>query len=136
MPDPPFHPDAEGSRILSAIVDSSDDAIIGKDLDGAILSWNRGAERLYGYTAAEIAGRSIAILIPESQADELANILGRLKAGERVEPYETVRRARDGPLAGVSLSASPIRDAHGHTSAPPRSRGILPSADARSERSA
>jgi len=114
MPDTPFRPDAEASRILSAILDSSDDAIISKDLDGVILSWNRGAERLYGYTAAEVVGRPIAVLIPEGQADELASILSRLKAGERVEPCETVRRARDGHLLDVSLSASPIRDAHGH----------------------
>ena len=98
---------------MAAIVDSSDDAIIGKDLDGVILTWNRGAERLYGYTAQEIIGRSISVLIPEGQPDELATVLGRDRAGQRVEHYETVRRAKDGHLVDVSLTVSPIKDATG-----------------------
>ena len=98
---------------MAAIVDSSDDAIIGKDLDGVILTWNRGAERLYGYTAQEIIGRSISVLIPEGQPDELATVPGRDRAGQRVEHYETVRRAKDGHLVDVSLTVSPIKDATG-----------------------
>ena len=98
---------------MAAIVDSSDDAIIGKDLNGVILTWNRGAERLYGYTAQEIIGRSISVLIPEGQPDELATVLGRDRAGQRVEHYETVRRAKDGHLVDVSLTVSPIKDATG-----------------------
>lgn len=98
---------------MAAIVDSSDDAIIGKDLDGVILTWNRGAERLYGYTAQEIIGRSISVLIPEGQPDELAAVPGRDRAGQRVEHYEAVRRAKDGHLVDVSLTVSPIKDATG-----------------------
>ena len=99
--------------ILAAIVESSDDAIIGKDLDGVIVTWNRGAERLYGYTAQEIIGRSISVLIPEGQLDEFPTVLGRVQAGQRVEPYDTVRRAKDGHLVDVSLTVSPIKDATG-----------------------
>jgi two-component system sensor kinase FixL len=109
----PFRPEDVASGILTAIVESSDDAIIGKDLDGVILTWNRGAERLYGYTVQEIIGRSISVLIPEGQLDELPAVLGRVTAGQRVEPYETTRRAKDGHLIDVSLSVSPIKDATG-----------------------
>src|SRR6185295_6442847 len=104
----PFRPEDEAGGFLAAIVESSDDAIIGKDLDGVILTWNRGAERLYGYTAQEIIGRSISILIPEDQLDELATVLGRVRAGQRVEHYETVRRTKSGELVDVSLTVSPI----------------------------
>src|SRR5580704_17877121 len=109
----PFRPEDVTGGILTAIVESSDDAIIGKDLDGVILTWNRGAERLYGYTAQEVIGRSISVLIPEGQLDELPTVLGRVTAGQRVEPYETVRRAKDGHLVEVSLTVSPIKDATG-----------------------
>ena len=108
-----FNPEDEASRILAAIVESSDDAIIGKDLNGVILTWNRGAERLYGYTAQEIKGRSISVLIPEGQRDELATILERIKDGHRVEQYETLRQTKDGRLVEVSLTVSPISDAAG-----------------------
>jgi two-component system sensor kinase FixL len=104
-----FRPEDEVREILAAIVESSDDAIIGKDLDGMILTWNRGAERLYGYTAQEIIGRSISVLIPEGQSDDLAGVLGRVRAGYRVDHYETVRRAKDGRLVDVSLTVSPIK---------------------------
>jgi len=104
--------EAELAR-LAAIVESSDDAIIGKDLEGAITSWNAGAERLYGYTAAEAIGRSIDLLTPQEVSDDLPALLVRVGRGERVSHFETVRRARDGRLVPVSLSISPVRNADG-----------------------
>jgi PAS domain S-box-containing protein len=106
---------AEGAALLlSAIVDSSDDAIISKDLDGVITSWNKSAERMFGYTAAEAIGQPVAaLLIPPDRLDEEPNILARLKRGERVEHFETVRRRKDGALLDISLTISPVRDAHG-----------------------
>jgi PAS domain S-box-containing protein len=96
---------------VASIVESSDDAIIGKTLDGMITSWNAGAERLYGYTAREVIGRwPIGITIP---ADELPKILERVRRGERVEHYETVGVRKDGRRVHVSVTVSPIRDAHG-----------------------
>jgi two-component system, LuxR family, sensor kinase FixL len=108
-----FRPEDVAGGILNAIVESSDDAIIGKDLDGVILTWNRGAERLYGYAAEEIIGRSLSVLIPEDQPDELPSVLERVRVGQRVEHYETVRRTKDGHLVDVSLTVSPIQDATG-----------------------
>jgi two-component system sensor kinase FixL len=101
------------SSLLEAIVASSDDAIIGKDLQGRILTWNRGAERMYGYAADEVIGRSISMLIPPGHADELQAIMLRIAAGERVPPYETVRIGKSGARVDVSLSVSPIRSASG-----------------------
>lgn len=98
---------------LAAIVESSSDAIISKRLDGIMVSWNRGAERLYGYSVEEVRGRSISLLSPAGQDDEVREILDRVKRGETVESYETTRRTRDGRLIQVSLSISPIRDAAG-----------------------
>jgi PAS domain S-box-containing protein len=98
---------------LAAIVESSDDASIGKTLDGTILDWNRGAERLYGYTAAEVIGQPISILIPEDRPDELPAIIERLTRGERIEHFETERVARDGRRLSVSVTISPIRNAAG-----------------------
>ena len=98
---------------LGAIVESSDDAIVSKDLNGIIASWNGGAERLFGYTAREAVGRAVAMLIPEERHDEEPEILARLRRGERIDHYETVRRRKDGSLVDVSLSVSPIRNAHG-----------------------
>jgi len=103
----------EVERGLAAIIASSDDAIIGKDLDGIVTSWNRGAERLFGYRAEEMVGQSIAILIPDDRQDEEAAILARLRRGERVENFETVRRRKDGSPVEVSLTASPVKDAQG-----------------------
>jgi PAS domain S-box-containing protein len=100
---------------LAAIVDSSDDAIIGKDHDGIITSWNAGAERLYGYTAHEAIGESISLLLPEGREDEIPAILDRLRRGERVDSFETVRQTKDGRRIDVSLTVSPIRDRHGRT---------------------
>lgn len=108
-----FRPDDEAARILAAIVDSSDDAILGKDLDGVILSWNGGAERMYGYAANEMIGRSISRIIPPDRTAEFDAILARIRRGERVPPHETVRIARDGRHVDVSLVVSPIRDAGG-----------------------
>jgi PAS domain S-box-containing protein len=98
---------------LVAIVESSDDAIVSKDLNGIIESWNVGAERLFGYSAAEVIGRSITILIPRDRHDEEPAILQRIRRGERVDHYETVRRHKNGRLLDISLSVSPIRDADG-----------------------
>jgi len=101
------------TEFLAAIVDSSDDAIVGKTLDGTIVSWNRGAERIYGYTAAEAIGQSIRIIVPPDQPDEVPAILERLSRGERIEHFETVRARKGGENIDVSLSVSPIRDASG-----------------------
>jgi PAS domain S-box-containing protein len=98
---------------LAAIVESSDDAIISKDLEGVITSWNRGAERLFGYTVSEAIGKPVTILIPPERHDEEPSILARIRRGERVQPYETVRQRKDGSLAHISLSISPIRDSKG-----------------------
>jgi len=101
---------------LAAIVESSDDAIISKTLDGIIVSWNRGAERLYGYTSDEVIGRCVSLLEPISRAGEMMHLLGRIKRGESVEHYETVRVRRDGRELQVSLSISPIKDPAGSIS--------------------
>ncbi len=98
---------------LAAIVQSSDDAIISKDLNGIIRSWNRGAERLFGYTAEEIIGKSVSILAVPERVDEIPNILERISKGERIEHYETRRRTKDGRTLSISLTVSPIRDSSG-----------------------
>jgi PAS domain S-box-containing protein len=98
---------------LAAIVESSDDAIVSKDLNGIVATLNPGAERLFGYTADELIGKPIMILIPPDRHDEETEILGRLRRGERVEHYETVRRRKDGSLVEVSLTVSPIKDIEG-----------------------
>ena len=95
---------------LSAIVEHSDDAIVGTALDGTVLSWNSGAEHLYGYTAPEILGESFSVLIPPDRDTELPGLLARLGAGERIEHYETLRQRRDGSVVDVSVTISPIRD--------------------------
>jgi PAS domain S-box-containing protein len=100
-------------QFLAAIVESSDDAIIGKSLDGIITSWNRGAERLYGYTAAEIVGKPLAALVPPDHPDEIEAILQRVRRGEHIEHFETQRVRKDGSLVEVSLTISPIRDEDG-----------------------
>jgi PAS domain S-box-containing protein len=98
---------------LAAIVASSDDAIIGKTLEGEITSWNAGAERLYGYAADEVIGQPIALLMPPERPDELPAILARLRRGERIQHVETIGMRKDGQRLEVSLSISPIRDASG-----------------------
>ncbi|SEF63549.1 PAS domain S-box-containing protein [Bryocella elongata] len=99
---------------LASIVDSSDDAIIGKDVDGIVTSWNRGAEKVFGYSAEEMLGRSIRILIPEGLVSEEDDILSRIRSGETVEHMETERRRKDGSLIQVSATISPIRDSFGN----------------------
>ncbi len=101
------------SRYLAAIVESSDDAIVAKDLNGMITSWNRGAERLFGYTADEMVGKSITVLMPPGYQNEEPNILRRIRSGERIDHYETLRQRKDGSLVNISLTISPVRDAGG-----------------------
>lgn len=99
--------------ILAAIVSSSDDAIISKDLEGKVQTWNQSAERIFGYTAAEMIGKPIALLVPPEIPSEEPFILAKIKRGERVDHYETIRQAKDGRRIDISLSISPIRDANG-----------------------
>jgi PAS domain S-box-containing protein len=103
----------EGASYLSAVVESSDDAIVTKDLQGMIRSWNAGAARLFEYSASEVVGRPVTLLIPPEQQHEEAAILERLRRGERVDHFETVRLAKDGRRVDVSLTISPIRDRFG-----------------------
>ena len=101
------------SEHLAAIVRSSDDAILSKDRNAIITSWNQGAERLYGYTADEVIGKSVAVLIPPERQGEELEIVAKVLAGERIEHYETERVRKDGTRIRVSLAASPIHDANG-----------------------
>jgi PAS domain S-box-containing protein len=101
------------ARLLAAIVESSDDAIIGKDLNGTITSWNTGAEKILGYSAVEMVGNSIMRLIPADRQDEENQILGKIRRGESMQHFETVRQAKDGRLVTVSVTVSPIRDSAG-----------------------
>jgi PAS domain S-box-containing protein len=98
---------------LAAIVTSSDDAIVGKNLSGIVTSWNRGAERLFGYTGEEMIGQSVTRLIPTERLDEERHILGRIRQGESIDHYETIRRHKDGTELVVSLTVSPVFDSHG-----------------------
>ena len=101
------------SRRLAAIVESSDDAIISKDLDGVIATWNKSAERLFGYLEQEAIGKPITMLIPEQHRDEEDRILERIRRGERIDHFETVRQRKDGTLVSISLTVSPITDGLG-----------------------
>lgn len=101
------------ARRLSALVESSDDAIVAKDLNGIITDWNPGAERLFGYQKAHAVGQSIMLIIPEDRRHEEPGILERIRSGERIDHYETVRRRKDGSLVDISLTISPIRDQSG-----------------------
>lgn len=98
---------------FAAIIESSDDAIISKSLNGVIMSWNSGAERLFGYTAAEAIGRPVTMLIPPERIDEEPGIIARIRRGERIDHYDTVRRHKDGSAIDISLTVSPIRDSDG-----------------------
>jgi PAS domain S-box-containing protein len=98
---------------LAAIVESSDDAIISKDLNGVVRSCNAAAERMFGYSAAELVGKQIRLIIPADRQAEEDDIIGRIRAGQRVEHFQTVRRAKDGRLLDVSLTVSPVRDSTG-----------------------
>ncbi|MFY9624749.1 MAG: PAS domain S-box protein [Rhodoplanes sp.] len=101
------------ARRLAAIVESSDDAILAKDLNGVIVSWNEGAERLFGYTQDEAVGKPVTILIPADRHDEEPAILARIRRGERIDHYETIRRRKDGSLVEISLTVSPIKSLDG-----------------------
>ena len=100
----------EATARLAAIVESSDDAIISKDLNGIITSWNRGAERIFGYQASEMIGQPVSKLTPPERIDEMPKILDRIRRGDRVDHFETVRRAKSGRLLNISLTVSPIHD--------------------------
>jgi len=101
------------NSLLVAIVGSSDDAIVSKNLDGIITSWNKGAERLFGYAAEEAVGKHVTLIIPAERQDEEARIIEHLKRGERVEHFETIRIAKSGRVIDVSLTVSPVRDGSG-----------------------
>jgi PAS domain S-box-containing protein len=103
----------EAAERLVTIVESSDDAIFGKDLDGIVTSWNRGAERVFGYPAAEMIGQSITRIMPADRQQEEADILSRIRRGESVRHFETVRRCKDGTNINISVTVSPIRDSTG-----------------------
>lgn len=108
-----LHETEEELGYLKSIIEYTEDAIVGIDLDGTIYSWNPGAEHIYGYTSTEAVGNSVAMLIPPYNADEISLILAWIKSGERVTHYETLRRRKDGSIVDVSLSVSPIKDANG-----------------------
>ncbi|MGH6922757.1 MAG: PAS domain S-box protein, partial [Propylenella sp.] len=103
----------EAALRLVSIVESSQDPIISKNLDGIITSWNDGATRLFGYTAEEMIGQPVTLLIPEDRQNEEPGILDRIRRGKRVEPYDTMRRRKDGSLVEISLTASPLKDTSG-----------------------
>ncbi len=104
---------AEGASRLAAIIDSSDDAIVSKTLEGIITSWNRGAERIFGYTAAEAVGQHISLIIPEERHGEEHEVLARLVKGERIDHFETIRQTKDGRRVEISLTVSPVRNSAG-----------------------
>src|SRR5689334_9290064 len=111
--DPSARPDAEELAYLAAIVESSDDAIISKDLNGIVRWCNAAAERMFGYAMAELVGKPIRIIIPADRQAEEDDILARLRRGERVDHFQTIRRAKDGRLLDVSITVSPVRDSSG-----------------------
>ncbi len=116
---------AEETRaLLAAIVESSDDAITAQTLDGIIMSWNRGAERIYGWTAAEAIGRHVDLIVPGDRKDEAAELLAAVAAGQTVEQYETVRIRKDGNIRDISLTLSPTRDGSGVTGASTIARDV------------
>src|SRR4029077_2422209 len=96
-----------------AIIESSDDAILSKNLDGLILSWNDGAERLFGFTSKEAVGKPVTIIIPVDRLDEEPSILEKINRGERIEHFETVRQRKNGSFVDISLTISPIRNSRG-----------------------
>lgn len=110
---PGINPDQHANRILAAVLDASDDAIIGTDLAGVIFTWNRGAERIYGHTAAEMIGQSLGKIVAPDFDDEHRATLGRIADGERVEPHDTVHTTKNGHRIHVLMTVSPIRNADG-----------------------
>ncbi len=113
QPPQPITASQDALRYLAAVIESSDDAIITKDLNGIITTWNGSAQRLFGYTSDEIVGKPVSTLIPADRQDEEPAILQRLRRGERVDHYETVRKRKDGSLIDISLTVSPVCDATG-----------------------
>src|SRR3954447_5691834 len=103
----------EAQARLAAIIESSDDAIVSKTLEGVIRTWNKGAERIFGWTAEEVIGKPITIIIPRDRLQEEPKILSRLRIGERVDHFETIRQTKDGRLINVSVTISPVRDSTG-----------------------
>ena len=118
------------SRLLASIVESSDDAIFSKTLDGIITTWNKAAERIYGYQAGEIIGQHVSLLMPRDRVNETAKILERIRNGERVDHYETTRRTKDGAAIAISLTVSPIHDSAARSSAHQRSPATSPNGSA------
>src|SRR3954467_5832671 len=116
MSQPPMDelPAEEGRARLAAIVESSDDAIVSKTLEGIITSWNKGAERIFGWREDEVIGRPITLIIPKDRLEEEPKILARMRVGERVDHFETIRQTKDGRLINVSVTISPMRDQQGH----------------------
>jgi PAS domain S-box-containing protein len=110
---PPLDPRVVAQARLAAIIESSDDAIVSKTLDGVITSWNKGAERIFGWAADEVVGKSITVIIPQDRLHEEPVILSRIRSGERVDHFETIRQRRDGRLINVSVTISPVRDETG-----------------------
>jgi PAS domain S-box-containing protein len=113
LPDDSLSEAQHKSALLAAIVASSDDAIVSKTLDGIITTWNAGAERIFGYTAAEAVGQHITLIIPPDMHDEEYVIIGKVRSGQRVEHFETVRRTKSGEMINISLTVSPVRDETG-----------------------
>jgi PAS domain S-box-containing protein len=107
------HQAEEARARLAAIIDSSDDAIVSKTLEGIITSWNRGAERIFGYTAAEAVGQHISLIIPAERRAEEDDVLARLRRGEKIDHFETIRQTKDGRKIDISLTVSPVRNAEG-----------------------
>jgi PAS domain S-box-containing protein len=107
-----FKPD-ETTSLLAAIVDSSDDAIVSKTLEGIITSWNRGAEKVFGYSAAEAVGQPITLIIPPERHEEEANVLAHIRRGQKIDHFETVRQTKDGRKINISLTVSPVIDVQG-----------------------
>jgi PAS domain S-box-containing protein len=103
----------QAPSLLAAIVDSSDDAIVSKNLDGIITSWNKSAERIFGYPAEEAIGSPITLIIPNDRWDEEVEIIRKIKRGERVDHFETIRQRKDGSLLNVSVTISPVKDGPG-----------------------
>jgi len=108
-----LHESEQRSRWIGSVVESSDDAIVSKNLDGIISSWNRGAERLFGYAAEEAIGQPITLIIPQNRLDEEREILTRIRRGERIDHYETIRQRKHGSLIAISLTVSPVKNAEG-----------------------
>jgi PAS domain S-box len=119
-------------RSLASIVESCDDAIVSKNLDSTITSWNRGAERIFGYTAEEAIGQPITIVIPEDRQSEEREILTRIRRGERIEHFETIRQRKHGSLITVSLTISPVKNAEGKIVGASKSREGYYRAEAKS----